>query len=174
MNIQLKNSKYHYGAIARILHWSSVMMLVALIYLSGQFENLDQGGERSDLVNLHTSLGVLFLLLMVLRLIWRGVNLNPLHSYNLHSWQKKLAFIIHRLIYFVLIFECLIGLFILFAVGGVIIYFNFEIGGSFTKNVFLSQVAIDLHRWVSFLIYPLLALHISAAIYHQIFGVVDD
>ncbi len=42
-----------------------------------------------------------------------------------------------------------------------------------TENIELSQRLNDVHLAVSNLIYWVLGLHITAAIYHQIFGVLE-
>ena len=68
-----------------------MIFLVTLIYISGQFKDLAEGTAKGELVELHSSIGVLFLLLIVLRFYWRQINLNPVTSYQIASWQKFAA-----------------------------------------------------------------------------------
>ncbi len=174
MSLQLKNSFSQYGFVARVLHWSSVILLISIVYYSGLFEDLKDGDERQGLVHLHSSLGLIFLSLMFSRLIWRYVNFNPIHSYNIKNWQKFAAVLLHRTVYFVVILQCVIGLMILLAAGGSIHFFEFEMGALLERHEFLHSFSIEVHSLISYLIYSMLALHIFAGIYHQIFGVLDE
>ncbi len=174
MVLPFKNTTRHYGTIARLLHWSSVGLLVVVVYVSGLFEDMRPGDVREDLVRLHSSFGIVLLLIMVSRLGWRLSNINPIHSYKIRPLQKFFALLLHRLIYIVLILISLLGLGILLFSGGAIYLFDFELGSFMTKQEALSEYAIYVHGWISVLIYPLFALHISAAIYHQVFGVLDE
>lgn len=169
-----KNTKYDYGIISRVMHWMSVILLVTLIIVSGQFEDLAESDEKRELIQLHSSFGIVFFLLVMLRFYWRQVNLNPVLSYDIAGWQKYTAIYLHRLIYIILIFQCVLGFVMLFFSGEVVSFFDFEIGMGLKPIEGLSEFAKWLHSLVSILIYPLFAMHIGGAIYHQIFGVVDD
>ena len=171
--VSLKNTVYSYGLIARILHWVSVTLLVTLIIVSGQFEELADGAARGELVQLHSSFGLLFLLLMGLRFYWRQINLNPIHSYQIAPWQKYIAVRLHRLIYILLIWQCVLGGLMLAFSGEVFSFFGFEMGSGISGQEALKKGAGQLHSVLSEVVYPLIALHIGGALYHQIFGVVD-
>ncbi len=175
MGLQFKNSQTQYGLIGRLLHWTSVILLVTLILIAGQFEDMLGGQEKKDLINTHSSIGLLFLLLMLTRFTWRVNNLNPIDSYEIQSWQKILAKSLHRCIYLILIIQCLAGIITIFFNGESFNIFNLvKFESLILKNVFIENIAVNLHAFISFMIYPLFAIHISAAIYHQIFGVLDD
>ena len=171
--VSLKNTVYSYGLIARILHWVSVTLLVTLIIVSGQFEELADGAARGELVQLHSSFGLLFLLLMGLRFYWRQINLNPIVSYKIAPWQKYVAMSLHRLIYIILIGQCVLGVLMLAFSGETISFFGFEIASGFNGQDAFKKGAGQLHSVLSQIVYPLFALHIGGALYHQIFGVVD-
>ncbi len=66
------------------------------------------------------------------------------------------------------------GFGILLFSGGAIYLFDFELISFMAKQESLNEFSIYIHGWVSVLIYPLFALHILAAINHQIFGVLDE
>ena len=112
---------------------------------------------------------------MSLRLYWRCTNENPVHSYNIYSWQKFAALFLHRGIYFVVITQSLTGLLNLVSAGSGIAFFDlFEIPALLNRNDDLHKVFTSIHNVISIVIYPLFAIHISAAIYHQLFGVLDE
>ena len=111
---------------------------------------------------------------MLARFFWRQSNPNPIESYSIHALQKRAAISVHWLIYAVVIFQCVIGVAQLIAAEKGISLFGFQlIDPLATRNEEISQRLNDVHLAVSNLIYWVLALHITAAIYHQIFGVLD-
>ena len=175
MSIDIRNSSTQYGLIARILHWTSVAILLTLIVIASQFSDKDAGPDKLALVIQHSSIGMLFLMVMLARLTWRNLNPNPIHSYHIKSWQKLLAISLHRSIYIILITQCILGLLILLTSGEPWHFFNLlEVPPLFAKADVIHKTAEGLHYLVSVMIYPLFAVHITAAIYHQIFGLVDE
>jgi cytochrome b561 len=76
--MQLRNSQESYGAIAKLLHWLTVA-LVILAWLLGTFgDELPRGGARSTGLFIHIFAGLGVLLVLVLRLLWRLVDRRPL------------------------------------------------------------------------------------------------
>jgi cytochrome b561 len=144
-----------------------------LIITANRFEGLQQDSDKTDLIMQHASWGILLLLLMFLRLYWRITNLNPVHSYNIADWQKFSAILIHRLIYFVVITQCISGLVSLLFSNFDISFFRLINIHSFIEYELLNEISKHVHFILSIVIYPLLAIHISAALYHQLFGVHD-
>ncbi len=173
--MNIKNTKTQYGLIARILHWASVLLLLTLIVLASEFEAMIASPEKLKLTTLHSSIGLVFFLVILTRLTWRNVNHNPIKSYSIKSWQKLAAISLHRCIYAVLIVQCIAGIVILVMLGKPAQIFNLiELMPFIENNPLLNNFAQNTHLLISIMIYPLLAVHISAAIYHQIFGVTED
>jgi cytochrome b561 len=175
MPISFRNSVSQYGLGGRILHWSSVALLVTLILTASEFEDLESSPDKLKLIQQHASYGLVFLLLMSLRLFWRCTNHNPVHSYNIKSWQKFAAHFLHWGIYVIVITQSLTGVLNLIFSGSSIAFFDlFELPVLTSKHDGLQKLFTSVHYVLSIVIYPLLAIHISAAIYHQLFGVQDD
>ena len=175
MEIPWKNTETQYGWGGRILHWSSVTLLVVLILTGDGFADLEPSPDKTKLVAIHVSWGLLFLLVMMARVYWRIANHNPVQSYAIRKWQKYTARSLHLSIYFVVISQSLIGLLNLFSSGNGLVFFSFfETAALMQENVALYELSKSLHYSLSIAIYPLFFIHISAAIYHQLFGVLDD
>lgn len=175
MPIPFRNSKTQYGLGGRLLHWTSVALLVTLILTADEFESLDASPQKIELIKLHASWGLVFLLVMSLRVLWRWTNDNPVHSYSIHNWQKFAAKFLHRSIYVVVITQGLIGLVNLVSAGsGIPLFGLFETPAFMQKHELAYELSKAMHYSLSIVIYPLFAIHISAAIYHQLFGVLDD
>lgn len=174
MKVRLWNTHTDYGVVGWTLHWASVAGLLYLIILAATFEPMSNGQQKSDLISLHNSVGLAFLALMIARLVWRNMNPNPVQSYEISRWQKLAAKTVHWTIYATLILQCVLGAAILQFSGKPFPIFNIvEISPILEKDEAFEELVLYLHTSISDLLYPLLALHIAAAIYHQIFGVRD-
>jgi cytochrome b561 len=175
MTIDLKNSATQYGLIARVLHWTSVGLILALIVVASQFSDLTPGPEKLALIYSHSFIGILLLVLMITRLTWRNLNPNPIHSYSIKPLQKLLAISLHRSIYVIIITQCILGLLMLITSGEKFHFFNvFELSPLLKQASPFHEKVLGFHYVISVMIYPLFAIHISAAIYHQIFGLVEE
>ncbi|EUJ11495.1 cytochrome B561 [Methylophilaceae bacterium 11] len=175
MGIDLKNSNTQYGLIARSLHWTSVAMLLTIVVLASQLAGKVSGPEKVELTTLHSSMGIIFLVLMIARLTWRNLNPNPIHSYSIKTWQKLLAISLHRSIYIIIITQCFLGILVLFSTDQTTYFFDlFEFPPLLEKANPIHTIVLGMHYAISVMIYPLFAIHITAAIYHQVFGLVED
>lgn len=175
MSFSFRNTLTQYGLGGRILHWTSVTLLVTLILTADGFDGVEKGPLRDTLVSQHASWGLLFILVMTSRVYWRVSNHNPVRSYSIANWQKFAAITLHWSIYIVVITQSVSGLFNLFFSGAGIPFFSFFESTPFMqRNEALFDLSNSLHYVLSIVIYPLFGIHISAAIYHQLFGVLDD
>ena len=175
MPVRWKNSATRYGLGGRCLHWLSVALLVTLIVTALPFEEMAAGPEKTELIRRHASYGLVFLLVMGLRVYWRLANVNPVLSYSIRNWQKSCAVFLHRTIYLVVITQALTGIAGLVSGGSAIPFFNvFELPAVSDRHDALHDLCTETHHFISVLIYPLFAVHVTAAIYHQIFAVPDD
>jgi cytochrome b561 len=175
MGINLKNSYTQYGLIARILHWTSVAMLLTIIVVASQLTDKATNADKLALISLHSSIGIMLLLLMLARLTWRNLNPNPIHSYSIKTWQKLLAISLHRSIYLIIMAQCFLGVLMLLSSGEPLHFFDiFELPPLLEEAHPIHQTLLGFHYLISVMIYPLFAVHITAAIYHQIFGLIED
>jgi len=175
MGINLKNSYTQYGLIARILHWTSVAMLLTIIVVASQFTDKAANADKLTLISLHASVGILLLILMLARLTWRNLNPNPIHSYSIKTWQKLVAISLHRSIYLIIMTQCFLGILMLLSSGETLYFFDIlELPPLLEKAHPIHQTLLGFHYLISVMIYPLFAVHITAAIYHQIFGLIEE
>ncbi len=175
MGIDFKNSNTQYGLIARILHWTSVVMLITVIVVASQFTDEASSPEKLELISRHSSIGIMLFILMIARLTWRNLNSNPIKSYNIKIWQKLLAVSLHRSIYIIIIAQCFLGVLMLLTSGKTLHFFNlFALPPLLEKANPIHETVLGFHYLISIMIYPLFAVHITAAIYHQVFGLVEE
>ncbi len=167
--MQLTNTPSHYGWIARIAHWTSVV-LVGWLYLD--VSGLDvppKVHSRDAVVAAHAAAGLGLLALMCLRLAWRLGNPNPVHRFRLSPWRRALALGVHRSLYVVVIGQSLVGLAALAASGAAVPLLG-RIG---TADGALAGAARAWHEGLASALLLLVLVHASAAIAHQIAGVTE-
>ncbi|HEY5614182.1 MAG TPA: cytochrome b/b6 domain-containing protein, partial [Lysobacter sp.] len=69
--MNLKNSADRWGPISQLLHWTVVLLVVALAVLGLFMVDLPNTPQKIKLYALHKSLGLTVLALMAIRLAWR-------------------------------------------------------------------------------------------------------
>ena len=170
----IKNSETHYGQVARVLHWTSVVLLVTAFIYGDQSAGLEDGAEKSSAIAQHISYGLLLLAIMLSRFAWRQHNHNPVESYRIARWQKFTALGVHWFIYSAVVVQCLLGMIQSDLLDVRLGLFEvLWIPPLLADNPEAGERLGDVHAALSNLILVALTVHITAAIYHQIFGVLE-
>jgi cytochrome b561 len=113
-----RNEAQRYGRVSQTLHW----MIAALIFVTvglGLTLGYYQRGSAThdDLILIHKSLGFIILILMIFRLTWFLHSPAPLASPRLQTWERRLAWLVHRFLYFMLFAMPLSGILLSQAAG---------------------------------------------------------
>lgn len=97
-----------YGVGAIVLHWGHAALILGLLGLGLYLVDLPKGPERSAAIGLHKSFGMLALVLVALRLIWRRIHGAPTDP-RLSAGERRLANAGHRALYVLLLLTPLAG-----------------------------------------------------------------
>jgi cytochrome b561 len=163
--MQLRNSATGYGAVALSAHWLTVA-LVALAWLVGMF-----GEELADAAGVlaHVSLGLAFVVLLVLRLGWRLFDPPPpLEATRFGPWLNGAARLSHVVLYALLIAVPLAGILLQFARGEAIPVFGlFDIASPWIKDRALARSLNEMHETLANLLLIVAAVHAAAALAHH-------
>lgn len=173
--MQLINSDSRYGQIARVLHWTSVALILTSVVLGSGLHALGPDETDDALLERHILFGSLLLAVMLLRFAWRLRNANPLLSYTIAAWQKRAAISVHWFLYTVVITQCLVGVIQVLADGAIVSVGQTALfaTGSFAETATQERLN-DVHARLTDVIYIAVAIHVAAALVHQVFGVVDE
>lgn len=164
----LKDSRSGYGLVSIAIHWVSAVLILFLFGLGiymvdlGYYDDWYHKGPE-----LHISLGLVVLLLMSLRVIWRIVNPTPVELSSKRA--QNLAAKLVKLGLYAFIFVVLIsGYLITTAEGQPASMFNLI---KFPVLIELSSQNVDLagelHEYLAWGIVLLVALHVSGALFHH-------
>ncbi len=159
-----------YKAPARWLHWSMALLILAMI--PAGFIMIQEGLSRSLQNNLfvfHKNVGVLLLLLVVLRLLYRWRNPAPPEPAHLPAWQAKIAGLTHFALYGLLVIMPIAG-YIRVKAGGFPIESLDAMGipALVQKSEAVANFAKAVHFYGGWAIAALAAMHIGAALHHGI------
>lgn len=103
-----------YHKVSVLLHWVIALFILGQLFLGFWMLSVpkEPTGFRAQWFNLHKSLGVIILLLMLIRLCWRIYKKPPTLGSSVNKIMRHLAIYMHRFLYTVLIalpFTGLIG-----------------------------------------------------------------
>jgi len=83
----LRNTTQRWGAVAQLLHWTIVALIITQFTLATLFDDLPPGAKKLALLARHKSVGITILMLAVLRLAWRWTNPTPPLPDTLKPWE---------------------------------------------------------------------------------------
>ncbi len=89
-----------YSRVAIVLHWLIAALLVFEVALGLNMEDA-KGADKFAVFQLHKSVGITMLLLVLLRIVWRFYRRPP--PLNASGWERALAHIVHGAFYLILL-----------------------------------------------------------------------
>ncbi|HBR69526.1 MAG TPA: hypothetical protein DEA55_09150 [Rhodospirillaceae bacterium] len=169
MKLTLKNTDKDYGLIARGLHWTSALIVLALLSLGFYMAGLEVSPFKFSLYFWHKSFGILVLVLVALRLGWRLYNPPPEPIESQKKWEHALAKIVHILLYFGLIAMPLSGWFMSSAGDFPAPFFGlFNMPDFIPKDEALFRLFGSVHEYAAFALIVAVGLHALGAIKHHL------
>lgn len=164
----LKNTIKTYGWIAIFFHWATALTVFGLFGLGLWMRSLDYYDPwYTQAPDLHRSIGVVLILFILLRLLWKSLNIKPSPE-AAPRWQLVLARGVHGVLYLWFFFMLISGYLITTAKGqGLEVFSWFEIPALITGIENLEDSAGDVHFWLAIGFISLIVLHAGAALYHH-------
>jgi cytochrome b561 len=165
--MQIKSSAHQYGAVAQLLHWAVVVLIVWQIVLAGLAEDASSLLQKAKLLTTHKSLGMTIFMLAVLRLLWRFATGAPEPATG-PRWQQRLATVTHGLLYALILLTPLMGWMMSSAKNYSVSWF-----GVFTWPDLVApsesryELLHTLHEGMARTMVILVFLHIGAALKHH-------
>ncbi|TMH85914.1 MAG: cytochrome b [Betaproteobacteria bacterium] len=165
--VNLRNSTESYGIIAQAFHWLVALLVLAQLGIGLYAANLPVSVARLRWLSHHKSLGLAILALVLLRLGWRA--LNPPPELALPRWERRAALATHRLFYLLLILAPLCGWLYASAAGLSVNWFGiFQVPDFVSNDRELAALFKALHIGLVALLAALVALHVGAALRHEL------
>lgn len=163
----IKDVKDGYGFVSRLLHWGMALAIFAMFALGWWMVRLDYQNPYYKLgPDIHRSVGILLLILLVLRLAWRFANPKPDDS-DLTPFEHKASLAVHWGFYPLLFVLMVSGYLISSANGSPVDVFNWFSVPAITKQEGLEDQAGLVHRWLAYGTIAVAVVHSVAALKHH-------
>lgn len=161
-----------YTAVAMALHWLLALMILGAFVMGVYMTDLPFSPQRLKLYNWHKWAGITFLMLTVLRLVWRVTHRPPelpvAVARAMPGWQTRAYHATHHLMYLLFFAVPLIGWAYSSAAGFPIVWFGqIPLPDLLPADKALAELIKPLHQFSAFCLMALAGLHVAAALKHQ-------
>ena len=92
-----------YSPVGQVFHWLMAVLVFFQIWWGWRIGRLPVGPEKLEGYQLHSQSGVLLLVLILLRALWRLMIPGPVNDADKPGWQSTAAHITHYVLYFLMI-----------------------------------------------------------------------
>jgi cytochrome b561 len=165
---QIRNTQLRYGSIAILLHWLMAMLIFTMLGLGLYMTSLTFSLEKLKLYGWHKQLGILILMLVTLRIIWRLANINPGLPLEMPQWQKLAARGAHLAFYGFMVVMPITGWFISSAAGLPVSFFGlFVLPSLIPPDENLRALLSEIHKWLAYALIATICAHVAAALQHH-------
>jgi len=165
--MSLTNQTHTYGAVAKCFHWL-IVLLVIITLIMGAFRHDIPHSIKGTWMGIHKSLGMTILFLMILRLVWKWLNIAPDHPPTMRAWESFAASLVHFLFYVFLLLMPIVGF-----IGsnaskhGVHFWWWFSFPNfGIPHSTALSHLMWDCHTAFAWVILALIIVHVAAVCKH--------
>ncbi|MBA5727965.1 cytochrome b [Bombella sp. TMW2.1889] len=161
-----------YGPVAIILHWVIALLLIFMIGLGLYMDHIPVS-DPTPLHQLHKSVGIVTMLLIVVRIIWRLTHRAPALPKDMPTAQRVVAGGMEGLLYLFQIFLPVTGWLMVSAMAMPIVLFGLvswpliPLPQSVMDSGYLAEIMPDVHNWLAWSFGGFIALHVLAALHHR-------
>ena len=167
--MQLRNSEDDYGWVSIALHWIAAVAIVGLFALGLWMTGLPYTHPWYNTApDIHQSVGILLLVLIAVRLLWRWTNPVPAFEPAMPRWERMSARGAHALMYALMIVVLVSGYLIPVADGSWISVFGWFSTPPLVLGIERqADQAGWVHYWSAWILIAVAAIHTLAALKHH-------
>lgn len=156
-----------YTRTAALLHWVVAALVLGMIAFGWLMQEIpkDPVGARANAFNLHKSIGLTVLLLMLARVAWRNTHPAPALP-PMPVWQARAARVVHILLYVCLFVQPLTGYLGSAYSGYPVKMFGMMLPAWAPKSVPIKDAMSVAHLVNSWVLVAALTLHLAGALKH--------
>ena len=166
--MQWRNTPETYGALAKFLHWSIVILIIAQYVIIEAAEDLPDGPAKLQAVGNHKSLGMLILGLALVRIAWKVANRGQPRPVPMPRLQTIAAAAGHGLLYLLILAQPITGWMMSSAANYPVTFFGlFQFPAIVAPNEGAHEAYEDVHEFLFNAIVVIAVVHVLAALYHH-------
>lgn len=166
----IRNTSSEWGGVARGLHWVLATAIIGMIAFGWWMNHFPARLDRFFYRSIHADIGYVVLLLLVVRLIWRGLNPAPALPPETPPWQRWLAKINQWALDLIAIVVASLG----WAHSGAhspdyASWFGlFKVPQITSPDKAAAQTYEDRHILFAYILLALVVIHVGAALWHHL------
>lgn len=165
----LRNTSSRYGAVAKFLHWSIVILIIAQYVIAEAAEELPDGLDKFAMITRHKSLGMLVLVLALARIGWKFANRGLPPPVPMPARQRIAAAAGHGLLYLLLLAQPISGWLMSSAANYPVTFFGlFQFPALIGADHDLHEALEEVHEALFAALVVVSVLHALAAVYHHV------
>src|SRR5271165_3575350 len=158
-----------YTTTASLLHWLIAVLVLGMIALGWWMQEIPKvpAGPRVNAYNLHKSIGLAVLLLMLGRVLWRTTHPPPVLP-AMPRWQAQLARGVHLLLYVCLLVQPLTGYLGSATSGYPVKFFGVTLPAWAGADTAVKEAMSQIHLGNSWVLVVALLLHLAGTLKHAL------
>jgi cytochrome b561 len=164
-----RNEPARYGTAAIALHWT-LFALVVVVGILGLLHDTWPRDVQRWWINLHALVGILLWLVLLVRFGWRIGNPPPPLPTSIGRGARSLAHGVHRLLYLLLFVTPIVGAITFIWHGRALDFGLFQIRLPIARDPKVFEPTEDLHAYLAYALFALIAAHSAAALWHFLVG----
>lgn len=162
------NTAKQWGLVSRLLHGFMAIAIIFMLGLGTTMINMRLSPMKLEMFMVHKSLGILLLLLVAVRIIWRVLNPAPKPSRSISKFQRRTASFAQLLMYVLMVCIPISGWVINSAANFPLQWFGlFEIPSITGPSLETEEFAKLVHLILVSTLGAIVLIHISAALHHH-------
>ncbi len=165
--MRFKNTATEFGLIAKIFHWSMALMMMSLLIVGFFMVSLDPAPFKFQVYGWHKSFGILILLMVAGRIIWKVSNAKLDSMVTHKKWEKILAKIAHLALYLGMIGMPLSGWAMSSSAGYPVKLFGLTLPALVAENKALGSLMNQTHEILGYVLVIAILLHAAGAFKHH-------
>jgi cytochrome b561 len=158
-----------YDWVAKSLHWLVVILLASQFAIAWTMPPIHRGTVPQGLIDLHLSVGVLVIALVIVRVLWRLGHPVPLAQDGGPPWQHRAAEATHLALYALLLLVPILGWANASARGWTVGLFGLvPLPAILPQGAAYGPFIGDIHTFASYTLLGVVGLHVLAVLYHRL------
>jgi cytochrome b561 len=164
----LRNTSQSWGALAKLLHWLVAALIFVQLALGWTAVNWRLSPTKLELFVWHKSMGMLILVLMIVRIMWRWANPTPALPANVPMNERRAAQLSHGLLYLLAFLMPVTGWIVNSAANIPFrVFWLIPLPSIVEPDKATAEAAASVHLALFVMLSLLLAVHIGAALRHH-------
>lgn len=170
MRMCFKNTSSAFGAVTKLLHWTTVVLIVCIITIGLTMSDMENSPDKFRLYGLHKSMGITVLFIVCFWSVWRLVNIKPALPDTLGPLQKRGVSATKYVLLTFLFAMPLTGWGISSAAGFPVAVFDlFTMPNLLAPDKALAKDLGEIHETLAWILMGVVAVHALAALVHHFY-----